>query len=670
MPALRILLVEDDRIVRVPVRDALEDAGYLVTECETGAQAQRLLTSARFDIMLSDVRLPGVDGVTLFRLARALEPAPAVVLMTAFADTEQAVAVMRGGVRDYVLKPFEMDELLLRLGSVRDEVQFRLRVEKARAEGVEGLEQTLVGKSPQLQLVRARVAAAASSQVNVLLLGEPGTGKELAARLIHQASARAGGPLVIVNCAAIPEAQFEAEMFGQAPGSTGTDRRRVGRLEAADGGTLFLDEIDALPLLGPADERTALLATPGVLQVASAEFQRHVVVDLGANAGFAVGDRVVIDLGQPTEEYAQIGRLQTTSDQNGADLGAFDRVYFTTVLRYAHSQGASIQEATLSARREGTDYTISNVATGELTALAGRFTAGNAVVVTYRTDGRFGWKRGPTDTAQARFPAPIADTDEVDQTWGDWKGLPLLDGTYTVAMWANRDFTVTPAGVLTTTQSWDVWTNDNTTYRMMAKPAQRNFLFGAATTVQPRAVISSGDTCNACHNDIAAHGFGRRGLDTCLTCHNSPGVEDGPKFTYSAWFVGATPGATMDFRTLLHRVHAGKELSRPYVVNGVFLGTPYTVTYDTIGFPSFKGGVSECTKCHGATNTAWKQPAERSHPLSPVAVRTWASVCSSCHDSAAAEAHFFVQTYNGNESCAVCHGPGKEFSVELSHKVR
>ncbi|MEK7412841.1 MAG: hypothetical protein AAB263_05950, partial [Planctomycetota bacterium] len=343
-------------------------------------------------------------------------------------------------------------------------------------------------------------------------------------------------------------------------------------------------------------------------------------VDLGSNPGFAVGDRLAIDLGQPTEEYAQVGRLQTTSDQNGVDLGTLDRVYFTTVLRYAHAQGASIQEVTLTNRREGTDYLVSNAASGEITAIAARFTTGNAVVVSYRSDGRFGWKRSAADTTQALFPAPIADTDEVDATWGDWKGLPLIDGTYTVAMWANRDFTVTPSGALTTTQSWDVWTNDNTTYRMMAKPAQRNFLFGTASTVQPRAVISSGENCNACHNDIAAHGFGRRGLDTCLVCHNSPGVEDGPKFSYSSWFVGATPGATMDFRTVLHRAHAGKELSRPYVVNGVFLGTPYSVTYDTVGFPSFKGGVSECTKCHGATNTAWKQPAARSHPMAPVAV--------------------------------------------------
>jgi OmcA/MtrC family decaheme c-type cytochrome len=292
------------------------------------------------------------------------------------------------------------------------------------------------------------------------------------------------------------------------------------------------------------------------------------------------------------------------------------------------------------------------------------------VVVNYRTDGRFGWKRAPGEAQVNLFPAPIADSDEIDEAWGDWKGLPLLDGTYTVAMWANRDFTVNPAGQLVTTQGWDTWTNDNTTYRMMAKPAQKSFLFGAATTLQTRNIISSGDTCNGCHTDVAAHGFGRRGLETCLMCHSAPGVEDAPKYSYSTWYVGPTPKVTMDFRQLLHKLHAGKELSRPYEVNGVFLGTAYPVTYEEIGFPSLTGGVAECTKCHGANNQAWKQPAERSHPLAPKPVRTWAMACGSCHDSKPAETHYWVQTWNGDESCDVCHGPGKEYSVEVSHKVR
>ncbi|MER2563892.1 MAG: sigma-54 dependent transcriptional regulator [Myxococcaceae bacterium] len=249
MPGLKLLLVEDDRIVRIPVRDALEDAGYLVTECDDGAKAQRLLASDHFDVLLSDVRLPGVDGLSLFRLARSLQPAPAVVLMTAFADTDHAITAMREGVRDYVLKPFEMEELLLRLGAVRDEVQFRLRVGLARNQPADELAHDFVGKSPALVLARERIEAAAASEVSVLLLGEAGTGKDLAARLIHQRSARATKPFVAVNCAAIPDAQFESEMFGHEVGAVaGAERRRTGRIEAAHEGTLFLDELGALSL--------------------------------------------------------------------------------------------------------------------------------------------------------------------------------------------------------------------------------------------------------------------------------------------------------------------------------------------------------------------------------------------------------------------------------------
>lgn len=250
MPALKLLLVEDDRIVRIPVRDALEDAGYLVTECADGAAAQRLLTSESFDILLSDVRLPGIDGLSLFRLARQQQPAPVVVLMTAFADADHAITAMREGVRDYLLKPFDMDALLLRLGAVRDEVQFRLRA--GRAEAAE-LQEQLAGKTPAMVQVRERLEAAAASEVAVLLVGETGTGKDLAARLVHQRGARAERPFVAVNCAAIPEAQFAREMFGFERGAfPGAEHRRAGRLELADGGTLFLDEVGSLSLASQA----------------------------------------------------------------------------------------------------------------------------------------------------------------------------------------------------------------------------------------------------------------------------------------------------------------------------------------------------------------------------------------------------------------------------------
>lgn len=256
MNDVKLLLVEDDRIIRITVRDALEETGYQVTECADGAEAARLLGAVAFDILLTDVRLPGTDGIELFRLARGLSPAPEVVLMTAYADTDDAVRVMRDGARDYVLKPFAMDELLLRLGRIRDERVFLARLGQS-APGALG--EMLVGDSPAMGLVRERIEAAAASDVAVLVTGETGTGKEVAARLVHERSARAGRPFVAVNCAALPEALFEAEMFGHEKGAfTGADRRRIGRFQTADTGALFLDEVGELSLANQAKLLRAL----------------------------------------------------------------------------------------------------------------------------------------------------------------------------------------------------------------------------------------------------------------------------------------------------------------------------------------------------------------------------------------------------------------------------
>jgi DNA-binding NtrC family response regulator len=241
---MKVLLVEDDRIVRITVRDALAEAGYSVTECADGTSAMRALESEPVDILLTDVRLPGVDGITLFRSARRAQSRCAVVLMTAFADTEDAVTVMREGARDYVEKPFEIDELLLRLGRVREEIEFRGRMEA----GVPAAESDrLWGESPPMVRLRDRMAAASASDVPVLITGETGTGKDLCARSIHERSRRASKPFVVVNCAAIPETLFESELFGHAKGAfTGADRNRIGKFEAADGGSVFLDEVGEL----------------------------------------------------------------------------------------------------------------------------------------------------------------------------------------------------------------------------------------------------------------------------------------------------------------------------------------------------------------------------------------------------------------------------------------
>jgi DNA-binding NtrC family response regulator len=242
---VKLLLAEDDRIVRITVRDALEDSGYEVTECADGAAALEGLEREPFDIVLTDVRLPFVDGLTLFRRARRAQPDAAVVLMTAFADAESAVTVMREGARDYVQKPFEIEELLLRIGRVRDELRFRQGMQAGA--GPSGGIVAIRGESAAVRRITDRVEAAAASDVPVLIMGETGVGKDLCARVIHERSRRATKPFVAVNCAAIPETLLESELFGHEKGAfTGADRRRLGRFESANGGTLFLDEVTEL----------------------------------------------------------------------------------------------------------------------------------------------------------------------------------------------------------------------------------------------------------------------------------------------------------------------------------------------------------------------------------------------------------------------------------------
>ncbi|MBI3098647.1 MAG: hypothetical protein HYY93_10455, partial [Planctomycetes bacterium] len=423
-------------------------------------------------------------------------------------------------------------------------------------------------------------------------------------------------------------------------------------------------------------ERTAITAwTVADLNAVSATQDRYVVADSAdlATDAIIVGDKVVIDAGTASEEYLVVGRIQTTDDSTGADLGANDQLWFSTALRFSHLVGAKIQEVTLSSRREGTQYTVTDAANGQITLVAGQFTATNPVLVSYRTYGRFGWKRGPGDATQTTYQAAFFESGDFDLTWGSWRNLAIADGTYTVGFWANKDYTVTPAMALTTTEGWNNFTSENTTYRMMALPATKQFLYGAATTLTSRSIISSNENCNDCHGDLMFHGFGRRGLDTCLLCHTQSGAEDAAKYAYNSWYIGVTDGVTVDFRGLIHKIHMGRELTNAstYVANGVFLGTPYPLGVAEIEFPPLPGGPKHCDKCHGSGSTSWKEPASRNHPTQQtVPLRKWRGVCISCHDSTDASAHMDLNTSGGNEACGACHGDGAENSVELKHKNR
>jgi DNA-binding NtrC family response regulator len=246
----RILIVEDDPGLRFTMTDALEGNGFAVTGADNGVEAIRRLLDEAFDVVVTDLRLPGKDGMEVLRAAREKTPPPSVVVMTGYGSVESAVAAMKSGAEDYLTKPFSMEELLLLLAKI---LRLRSLEEENRDLKRRILSQSrfdeLIGRSKPMQGVFDLVSMVAETDATVFLLGESGTGKELVARALHRRGKRKDGPFLALNCSAIPESLFEAELFGYEKGAfTGADRRRAGKIEQADGGTLFLDEVAEVPV--------------------------------------------------------------------------------------------------------------------------------------------------------------------------------------------------------------------------------------------------------------------------------------------------------------------------------------------------------------------------------------------------------------------------------------
>ena len=247
---MRILLVEDERMTRVALTGTLRKEGHEVSPCPDGNAALEALRQETYDLVLTDLSLPGAGGLEILREAASRHPAPRVIIMTAYASTETAVEALRMGAHDYVTKPFLTDEILTRvrnLDRLHEVEQENRRLKASIAHGAEG---KIVGNSPGIQQLKATIAAVAPGDFNVLVQGPSGTGKELVARAVHRQSSRHQGPFVAVNCSAIPDSLVESELFGYRKGAfTGADRDHQGYFARAHGGTLFLDEIDDLPLV-------------------------------------------------------------------------------------------------------------------------------------------------------------------------------------------------------------------------------------------------------------------------------------------------------------------------------------------------------------------------------------------------------------------------------------
>ncbi len=294
----RILIVDDEKDTREFMARALSYKYEVLTAADAELAMQQLDADRSIRLLLSDIRMPGEDGLTLMKAAKAMNANLAVILLTAFGSIDQAVAAMKDGADDFITKPVDLDQLELRIEKALKAHRLESEVKDLKAQldekyGMDGI----VGSSPAMQKVFRMIRQAAPTDATVLIQGPSGTGKELVARAIHNLSQRSKGPFVAVEFAAISPNLLESEMFGHEKGAfTGATSRRIGRFEAANHGTIFLDEISEMPL----ELQVKLLR---VLQ--EREFQR-----VGSNETVKADIRIVAATNRDLAAYVREGRFR------------------------------------------------------------------------------------------------------------------------------------------------------------------------------------------------------------------------------------------------------------------------------------------------------------------------------------------------------------------------
>ena len=246
----RLLVLDDEPLKRSVMEVQLREEGFTVDAYDNPLDADKALTNNTYDVILTDIRMPGLDGMSFLKEIKNKKPNQAVIIMTAFGTVETAIEAMKRGAYDYLQKPFSTGELILKLDRLMNYKNIVEENEALRKQlGHDRSETKLIGKSSAIKEVLSRIHVLASVDSNVLVQGDSGTGKECVARLIHESSSRSAGPFVAVSCASLPSDLIEAELFGHEQGAfTGASRRRIGRFELANNGTLFLDDVDDIHL--------------------------------------------------------------------------------------------------------------------------------------------------------------------------------------------------------------------------------------------------------------------------------------------------------------------------------------------------------------------------------------------------------------------------------------
>ncbi|RAH39373.1 nitrogen regulation protein NR(I) [Halomonas sp. SL1] len=291
--AARVMIVDDDRAIRWVLERALAQPDLEVESVERADRILERLLEDPPDVLVTDIRMPGLDGLDLMAKVREAHPELPVIVMTAHSDLDSAVASYQGGAFEYLPKPFDVDEAL---ALVRRAVA-HARERQRPVHAPEGLDAEIIGEAPAMQEVFRAIGRLSQSHITVLINGESGTGKERVAQALHQHSPRAGKPFIALNMAAIPRDLIESELFGHEKGAfTGATAQRQGRFEQADGGTLFLDEIGDMP----AETQTRLLRV-----LADGEFYR-----VGGHTSVKVDVRIIAATHQNLEGLVEDGRFR------------------------------------------------------------------------------------------------------------------------------------------------------------------------------------------------------------------------------------------------------------------------------------------------------------------------------------------------------------------------